>query len=107
MPRRNSCITGTYSCPARNHVLPRDGIVHLKINIYPSTSTEFFNFDKSTHQKEHKRRYQVKLSALHQISFMLTSHEEYIEDCIANTRHKFYFLHVKSIELSSNVEENN
>lgn len=46
-------------------------------------------------------------STPHQLSFMLTSNEEYIEDYIANTRYKLYLIYVKLIELMSNVEENN
>ena len=37
----------------------------------------------------------------HQLSFMLTSNEEYIEDYIANTRHELYLLYDKPIEVTS------
>ena len=45
------------------------------------------------------------INTLHQLSFMLTSNEEYIEDYIPNTRHKLYLLYIKPIELTSNIEE--
>ena len=46
-------------------------------------------------------------STTHKLSFILTSNEKYIEDYIANIRHKLYLLYVKPIELMSNVEEKN
>ena len=47
------------------------------------------------------------INTLHQLSFMLTSNEEYIEDYIENTRHKLYLVYIKPDELTSNVKENN
>ena len=108
--KKISCLAEIYA--SREYINAPQEIMHYQekesciSNIYPSTSTAFFYFDKSKHQKEHKRRHQEKISLLHQHSFMLTLHEEYIEYCIANARHKLYLLNVKPIE-SLNVEGGN
>ena len=85
MPRRKLCIARRYSCLAeithpvkicmlhKKSCTAREGIVHLKRNIYPSASTAFFYFNKGKHQEEHRRQYQEKYQNC--ISFYLVRHQ--------------------------------
>ena len=80
MLRRNLCITGRYSYPEIMH--------HGKI---------FMPCKKSC---------TARGGIVHLKGYVYPSNKEYIEDYIANTRHKFYLFYVKPIELTLNVEKN-
>ena len=85
MPHRKLCIVkrfhtsqkfthhGKIFMPQKKSCTTREGIVHLKRNIYPSASTAFFYFYKGKHQEEHRRQYQEKYQ--HCISFYLVRHQ--------------------------------
>ena len=90
----------------RNHALPEKKNVHLKKNIYTSISAASFIWQEWM-PRESSKTTPGEISTLHQLLLILTSNGEYIEDYIANIRHKLYLLYVKPIELTSNVEEKN
>ena len=120
----NSCITGRYSCPVRNHALPeKESCIQTEILIRWHQQHSFIlikvNNTKSTSTSR-------EASSLHHLPFMVTStrrvhwHQKKYHNRISiylfrhhvmstfeitlqKTKHKLYLLFVRPIELTSHV----